>query len=90
MGNDAEDTKNEAEYWEGEALRYAQNAEFWRKKASKPSLTISERQRAYKARHRAAGRKEVRNLWAHPDDVPAIKALADKLNGKRGGRQVKT
>jgi len=52
--------------------------------------TPTDRQRAYKARHRAAGRKEVRNLWAHPDDVPAIKALADKLNGKRGDRQVKT
>ena len=45
--------------------------------------TLAERQRAYKARHRAAGRKEVRNLWAHPDDVPAIKALAAYLTRKR-------
>jgi hypothetical protein len=45
--------------------------------------TLAARQRAYKARHRAAGRKELRNLWAHPDDHAAIKALADKLNRKR-------
>ena len=45
--------------------------------------TPTDRQRAYKARHRAAGRKEVRNLWAHPDDHAAIKAFAYNLNRKR-------
>ena len=45
--------------------------------------TPTDRQRAYKARHRAAGRKEVRNLWANPEDVPQIRALATLLQRKR-------
>ena len=49
----------------------------------KTAASQADRQRAYKARHRAAGRKEVRNLWANPEDHAAIKALAAELTRKR-------
>jgi hypothetical protein len=45
--------------------------------------TLNERQKAFRRRQQAAGQKEVRNLWAHPDDHPAIKALALSLAAKR-------
>lgn len=37
---------------------------------------------------RAAGLKQVRSLWAHPDDHPAIRAYAAKLARKRGAPSV--
>ena len=45
--------------------------------------TLNERQKAFRQRQHAAGQKEVRNLWAHPDDHQAIKALALILAAKR-------
>jgi hypothetical protein len=45
--------------------------------------TTTERVDQLRARRREAGLKEVRNLWAHPDDHPAIKALALSLAAKR-------
>lgn len=35
------------------------------------------------ANKRAAGLKQVRSLWAHPDDIPAIREHAAKLARKR-------
>lgn len=45
--------------------------------------TTAERQRSYTERREAQGLKLMRNLWAHPDDHQAIKALAEKLQRKR-------
>ena len=44
--------------------------------------TAAERQAERKARELAAGRVQWK-CWAHPDDLPAIKALAEKLHRKR-------
>ena len=38
----------------------------------------------------AAGLKQIRSLWAHPDDIPAIRAYAAKLAKKRAGIGVST
>lgn len=48
-----------------------------------PAKTTNERQQAFKQRQADAGLKEVRNLWAHPDDHQAIKDHAAKLTKKR-------
>jgi hypothetical protein len=45
--------------------------------------TTAERQRELVARRRDAGLKELRNLWAHPEDEPAIRELAAKLLRRR-------
>jgi hypothetical protein len=45
--------------------------------------TPAERQRTYTERREAQGLKLMRNLWAHPDDHHAVKALAEKLQRKR-------
>jgi hypothetical protein len=45
--------------------------------------TPTQRSAAYKARKEAAGLKRVPNLWAHPEDVPAIRAYVAKLNKRR-------
>jgi hypothetical protein len=45
--------------------------------------TNAERQADLKAAHALAGRNKVHNLWAHPDDKPAIKAYAAKLARRR-------
>lgn len=47
------------------------------------SKTTTERVETFRARQRAARLKEVRNLWAHPEDHAAIKALAQRLRDKR-------
>lgn len=44
--------------------------------------TAAERQAERKARELAAGRVQWK-CWVHPDDLPAIKALAEKLQKKR-------
>ena len=44
--------------------------------------TTSERVQAMRAARDALGLKRL-ELYAHPDDWPAIKALADKLQRKR-------
>lgn len=48
-----------------------------------PARTNAERQADLKARRVAAGRVPVTNLWAHPDDVQAIREHAAKLARKR-------
>ena len=45
--------------------------------------TPTERQKAHAERKRAAGLREVRSLWAHPDDHPALRAHAAGLAEKR-------
>jgi DNA invertase Pin-like site-specific DNA recombinase len=45
--------------------------------------TTNERQRALVERRREAGLKQIRNLWCHPDDEPAIREHAAKLARKR-------
>lgn len=51
--------------------------------ATSTAKTTNERQRAFKQRQAEAGLKEIRNLWAHPDDHEAIKAYAGKLTRRR-------
>lgn len=34
----------------------------------------------------AAGLKQIRSLWAHPDDIPAIRAYAKELANQRALR----
>jgi hypothetical protein len=46
--------------------------------------TNAQRQAAYKARRESMGLKRVPSLWAHPEDVPAIRAYVAKLNKRRG------
>lgn len=45
--------------------------------------TVAERQEALKQRRRAAGLKEYRNLWGHPDDEEATRAYVARLLRKR-------
>jgi hypothetical protein len=45
--------------------------------------TNAERQADLTARRKAQGLVQVRNLWVNPEDVAAIKALAEKLQRKR-------
>jgi hypothetical protein len=45
--------------------------------------TNAQRQAAYKARRESMGLKRVPSLWAHPEDVPAIRAYVAKLNKRR-------
>ncbi len=47
-----------------------------------PAKTPAQRQAERKARELAAGRVQWRR-WVHPDDVPALVTLADKLQRKR-------
>ena len=49
--------------------------------------TTAERQQALRRARKAAGLKELRNLWCHPDDEPAIRATAIKLLGRRERRR---
>jgi len=45
--------------------------------------TNAERQANLKARRTAAGLVALRNVWVHPDDVPAMREHAAKLARKR-------
>jgi hypothetical protein len=45
--------------------------------------TNAERQAMHQRRRERMGLKQVRPLWAHPSDHPAIKAYAAKLRKKR-------
>lgn len=47
-----------------------------------PAKTPAQRQADRKARELAAGRVQWKR-WVHPDDVPALVNLADKLAQKR-------
>lgn len=42
--------------------------------------TATERQREFKKRQQEAGLKEIRNLWAKPENHAAIKAYAAKID----------
>ena len=54
-----------------------------------PAKTNSERQAGLKARRIAAGLVRLKNVWVHPDDVPAMREHAAKLACKRA-RTLKT
>lgn len=45
--------------------------------------TVAERQRELKARRAAEGLKEIRSLYAHPDDFNDIRAYVARKNAKR-------
>jgi hypothetical protein len=45
--------------------------------------TPAQRVEASKQRKREAGLREVRSLWAHPEDHPKIRAYAAKLAKSR-------
>ncbi len=51
--------------------------------AAMTAKTLTERVTESKQRKRDAGLKEVRSLWAHPDDHAAIRAHAAKLAKRR-------
>jgi len=48
-----------------------------------PAKTSAERQADLKARRTAAGLVALRNVWVHPDDVPAMREHAAKLYRRR-------
>ena len=50
-------------------------------------LTAAQRQARMRRERDAAGLVEVRNLWAHPDDVDAIRQHARDLAEKRAARK---
>ena len=43
-------------------------------------MTGAERIKRHREKMKAAGLKEVRNLWAYPDDHDKIRAYVEKLN----------
>ena len=47
------------------------------------TLTPAQRQAAYRARLRAQGLKELRQLWAHPKDELAIRKYAAECGERR-------
>ena len=47
---------------------------------------VAERQRELKNRRAAEGLKEIRSLYAHPDDFKQIRAYVAKLNKRRQAR----
>ena len=48
-----------------------------------PAKTNAERQADLKARRTAAGLVSLKNVWVHPDDVPAMREHAAKLARRR-------
>jgi hypothetical protein len=52
-------------------------------KLTETRATTADRQRKLRQKRDAAGLVEVRNLWAHPDDVDAIRQHARDLASKR-------
>ena len=51
--------------------------------------TGAQRQADYKKRQSEAGLKEVRGIYLHPDDAPALREQAAKLARRRGRAKVK-
>jgi len=47
------------------------------------AMTTKERQDALKKRRAADGLKEIRSLYAHPDDFQRIRAYVARLNAQR-------
>lgn len=45
--------------------------------------TVNERQKEFRARMREQGLKELRNLWALPEDFEQIRTYVGKLNRKK-------
>lgn len=48
-----------------------------------PAKSGTERVKEFRERMRKQGLKEIRNLWAHPDDGAKIKEYVARLNKKR-------
>lgn len=48
--------------------------------------TVKQRQDELKARRSAEGLKEIRSLYAHPEDFKQIRAYVAKLNKRRKAR----
>ena len=48
--------------------------------------STTERQKDLKERRAAEGLKEIRSLYAHPDDFKQIRAYVAKLNKRRQAR----
>ena len=48
-----------------------------------PAKTSAERQADLKTRRTAAGLVSLKNVWVHPDDVPAMREHAAKLARRR-------
>ena len=49
--------------------------------------TPVQRQQSLAARKRAAGLREVRSLWLHPADIPALRAFAAELARLRAAKE---
>jgi hypothetical protein len=54
-----------------------------------PPKTNAQRQADLTARRKAQGLVQVRNLWAHPEDVQQIKDEAAKIARRRARGKVK-
>lgn len=48
-------------------------------RAEGATMTLAQRQAKFRQEKRDAGLKEIRNLWVHPEDEPALRAFADML-----------
>lgn len=62
---------------------YAPQRELNTPMVSDMAKTVGERQRELKERMAADGLKEIRSLYAHPDDFKQIRAYVAKLNKAR-------
>lgn len=49
--------------------------------------TTAERTRDLRARRHAAGLQELRGVWVHPDDAPAVRAFAARLLKMRQSKE---
>ncbi|MCP5018638.1 MAG: hypothetical protein GY938_25665 [Ketobacter sp.] len=45
--------------------------------------TVAQRQKEFRAKMKAQGLKEIRSLFAHPDDIGKRRAYVERLNRKR-------
>lgn len=45
--------------------------------------TVNDRQKEFRSRMKEQGLKEIRSLFAHPDDIDRIRAYADRMTRKR-------
>lgn len=45
--------------------------------------TVNDRQKEFRAKMKEQGLKEIRSLFAHPDDIERIRAYAAKLRNQR-------
>lgn len=52
-----------------------------KKHGGNPPKSVTERQDDFRARHAEAGRKEVRGIYATPENAVKIKAYANSIRG---------